>query len=99
MANGPVLADFAEDTARTADVITEVRREEALLKTGALQDAIFNRDRKSVVLGVTGVQTCALPISGVSGLRRRYRPDGGRDHGGPPRRGPAENRGLARRNF
>src|SRR5579863_672835 len=33
MANGPVTA---------ADVITEVRREEALLKTGALQNAIFN---------------------------------------------------------
>src|SRR5579863_2887177 len=33
MANGPATA---------ADVITEVRREEALIKTGALQDAIFN---------------------------------------------------------
>src|SRR5579863_8170914 len=33
MANGPATA---------ADVITEVRREEALLKTGALQNAIFN---------------------------------------------------------
>jgi PAS domain-containing protein len=27
---------------RTLDVVTEVRREEALLKTGALQNAIFN---------------------------------------------------------
>src|SRR5208283_1819729 len=33
---------IAEDAAGTADVITEVRREEALLKTGALQNAIFN---------------------------------------------------------
>jgi PAS domain S-box-containing protein len=31
-----------EDAAGTVDVITEVRREEALLKTGALQNAIFN---------------------------------------------------------
>jgi PAS domain S-box-containing protein len=30
------------DAAGTVDVITEVRREEALLKTGALQNAIFN---------------------------------------------------------
>src|ERR1035441_9681364 len=42
MANGPVRAAFAEDVAGTVDVITEVRREEALLKTGALQAAIFN---------------------------------------------------------
>jgi PAS domain S-box-containing protein len=40
MTDGLALA--AEDTARTMDAITEVRREEALLKTGALQDAIFN---------------------------------------------------------
>jgi PAS domain S-box-containing protein len=33
---------IAGDPAGTADVITEVRREEALLKTGALQNAIFN---------------------------------------------------------
>src|ERR1039457_4845466 len=33
---------ISEDAARTVDVITEVRREEALLKTGALQNAIFN---------------------------------------------------------
>ena len=40
MANGqPILAG---DGASTVDVITEVRREEALLKTGALQNAIFN---------------------------------------------------------
>ena len=31
-----------EDAARTVDVVTEVRREAALLKTGALQNAIFN---------------------------------------------------------
>ena len=37
MANGTVL-----DAADTVDCITEVRREEALLKTGALQNAIFN---------------------------------------------------------
>jgi PAS domain S-box-containing protein len=42
MVNGPVIEAFAEDAADTADVITEVRREEALLKTGALQNAIFN---------------------------------------------------------
>src|SRR5512140_1065655 len=33
---------ISEDTAGTVDVVTEVRREEALLKTGALQNAIFN---------------------------------------------------------
>jgi PAS domain S-box-containing protein len=33
---------IAGDPAGTTDVITEVRREEALLKTGALQNAIFN---------------------------------------------------------
>jgi PAS domain S-box-containing protein len=42
MANGHVIAAFAEDGAGPVDVITEVRREEALLKTGALQNAIFN---------------------------------------------------------
>ena len=40
MANGPLI--FAVDGPATVDVITEVRREEALLKTGALQNAIFN---------------------------------------------------------
>ena len=33
---------ISADGAGTVDVITEVRREEALLKTGALQNAIFN---------------------------------------------------------
>jgi len=33
---------ISEDATRVVDVITEVRREEALLKTGALQNAIFN---------------------------------------------------------
>jgi PAS domain S-box-containing protein len=33
---------ISEDAAGTVDVVTEVRREEALLKTGALQNAIFN---------------------------------------------------------
>ena len=42
MANGLAIAALAEDAAGIADVITEVRREEALLKTGALQSAIFN---------------------------------------------------------
>jgi PAS domain S-box-containing protein len=42
MANGSVMTALAEDTAGSVDVITEVRREEALLKTGALQNAIFN---------------------------------------------------------
>jgi PAS domain-containing protein len=32
----------SDDAARTLDIVTEVRREEALLKTGALQNAIFN---------------------------------------------------------
>jgi PAS domain S-box-containing protein len=41
MASGPV-AVLIDDTGGTLDVITEVRREEALLKTGALQNAIFN---------------------------------------------------------
>ncbi|MGO9256954.1 MAG: PAS domain S-box protein [Bryobacteraceae bacterium] len=36
------MVAFTEDAAGTVDVITEVRREEALLKTGALQNAIFN---------------------------------------------------------
>jgi len=42
MANGHAITAFAEEGAGSADVITEVRREEALLKTGALQNAIFN---------------------------------------------------------
>ena len=42
MAIGVAIAALVEDAAGTADVITEVRREEALLKTGALQNAIFN---------------------------------------------------------
>jgi PAS domain S-box-containing protein len=42
MAIGVAIAALVEDAAGTADVITEVRREEALLKTGALQSAIFN---------------------------------------------------------
>ena len=37
--NDPAVPD---DAARTLDTVTEVRREEALLKTGALQNAIFN---------------------------------------------------------
>jgi PAS domain S-box-containing protein len=40
MANGQLI--FAGDGATMVDAITEVRREEALLKTGALQNAIFN---------------------------------------------------------
>jgi PAS domain S-box-containing protein len=42
MENGLVMTALAEDAAGTADIVTEVRREEALLKTGALQNAIFN---------------------------------------------------------
>jgi PAS domain S-box-containing protein len=43
MANGRVMTDSAGAVEGGAvDVITEVRREEALLKTGALQNAIFN---------------------------------------------------------
>jgi len=42
MSNGYVMAALAEDGVSPVDVITEVRREEALLKTGALQNAIFN---------------------------------------------------------
>jgi len=33
---------ISEDAAGTVDVVTEVQRKEALLKTGALQNAIFN---------------------------------------------------------
>ena len=42
MANRLVMTAPADEAAATADVSTEVRREEALLKTGALQNAIFN---------------------------------------------------------
>ena len=35
-------ASIAEEKTVAAEVVTEVRRKEALLKTGALQDAIFN---------------------------------------------------------
>jgi PAS domain S-box-containing protein len=42
MANGTVMVAAAEDPVVAMDVITAVRREEALLKTGALQNAIFN---------------------------------------------------------
>src|SRR5579864_5503004 len=38
-----------EDAARTADVVTEVRRKEALLKTGALQNAILNSANFSII--------------------------------------------------
>src|SRR5271168_3226981 len=36
------IAAISETAAITADVVTEIRREAALLKTGALQNAIFN---------------------------------------------------------
>jgi PAS domain S-box-containing protein len=39
---GGEAVPLIEDGVSTVDVITEVRREEALLKTGALQNAIFN---------------------------------------------------------
>src|SRR5271167_1614707 len=42
MANGSVVAAVPEDMAATVDVVTEVRREAALLKTGALQNAILS---------------------------------------------------------
>src|ERR1035437_10055348 len=42
MANRLAIAAPAGDAVGMVDVITEVRREEALLKTGALQNAIFN---------------------------------------------------------
>src|ERR1035437_308640 len=42
MANRLAIAAPAGDAVGMVDVITEVRREEALLKTGALQSAIFN---------------------------------------------------------
>ena len=42
MANGTMIGGLPEDGASSVDGITEVRREEALLKTGALQNAIFN---------------------------------------------------------
>src|SRR5579872_3779725 len=48
MAIGPAAA-LAEDDGNPSDVITEVRREEALLKTGALQNAIFNSENFSSI--------------------------------------------------
>ncbi len=45
---GPA-AVLAEDDGNPLDVITEVRREEALLKTGALQNAIFNSENFSSI--------------------------------------------------
>jgi PAS domain S-box-containing protein len=42
MTNGQAMTALAGEAAGTVDAITEVRREEALLKTGALQNAIFN---------------------------------------------------------
>jgi PAS domain S-box-containing protein len=42
MPNGVVVVALGEDAVGAVDGITEVRREEALLKTGALQNAIFN---------------------------------------------------------
>jgi PAS domain S-box-containing protein len=42
MANGLAIEASSEEAGGTVDVITEVRREEALLKAGALQAAIFN---------------------------------------------------------
>src|ERR1035437_8425005 len=45
-----------EDAAGTVDVVTKVRREEALLKTGALQSAIFNSaDFSSIATDEKGV--------------------------------------------
>src|SRR6202140_1428859 len=38
-----------EDAAGTGDVVTEVRRKEALLKTGALQNAILNSANFSII--------------------------------------------------
>ena len=38
-----------EDAAGTVDVVTKVRREEALLKAGALQNAIFNSENFSSI--------------------------------------------------
>jgi hypothetical protein len=38
----PAQLIIPEDAAGTADVVTEVLRKEALLKTGALQNAILN---------------------------------------------------------
>src|SRR6187455_1380396 len=40
---------IAEDAIGTADVVTEVRRKEALLKTGALQNAILNSANFSII--------------------------------------------------
>jgi PAS domain-containing protein len=40
--NPDSFEDVASTADFTADVVTEVRREAALLKTGALQNAIFN---------------------------------------------------------
>src|SRR5271168_2307583 len=43
----PVI--FEEAAGVTADVVTEIRREAALLKTGALQNAIFNSENFSSI--------------------------------------------------
>jgi PAS domain-containing protein len=43
--NGPTLADHGDK----ADSITEVRRQEALLKTGALQTAILTSANFSII--------------------------------------------------
>jgi PAS domain S-box-containing protein len=40
---------ISEDSAGSVDVVTEVRREAALLKTGALQNAIFNSENFSSI--------------------------------------------------
>ena len=40
---------ISEDAAGTVDVVTDVRREAALLKTGALQNAIFNSENFSSI--------------------------------------------------
>jgi hypothetical protein len=46
---------ISEDAADTVDVVTEVRREAALPKTGALQNAIFNSANFSSIPAVVSV--------------------------------------------
>ena len=49
----PAISEDADDT---VDVVTEVRRVAALLKTGALQNAIFNSaDFSSIATDAKGV--------------------------------------------
>ena len=59
----PVVPD---DAARTLDIVTEVRREEALLKTGALQNAIFN---SAIFSSIATDEKCVIQLFNVGAER------------------------------